>query len=209
MEEVIAKGAEAWLVKTTWMGEPAVIKRRVPKKYRIPELDLAIRSRRTVREARLMRAAKRAGVPCPVVYCVDPVECEIVMEFVEGGLLRLVLNEENAEEACHQVGRMAGRLHSAGIVHGDLTTSNVISGRKGLVLIDFGLGSFSDSLEDRGVDAHLFKRAVESAHFRIKDLCLEAFWRGYEEVVGVDERRKVERKVAEIEARGRYVRRGK
>jgi len=131
------------------------------------------------------------------------------MEFVEGERLKEVLNNlpsEKRKELCRDVGRLVGRLHKAGIIHGDLTTSNMILTPKGrIVFIDFGLSEQSFELEDRGVDIHLMKRALLSTHFAYAEECFESIVNGYMEVIGEDETKKVLNKAEEIEKRGRYV----
>jgi len=55
-------------------------------------------------------------------------------------------------------------LHDANIIHGDLTTSNMILKDGKLFLIDFGLGFYSDKVEHKAVDLFLLKQALESKH---------------------------------------------
>ncbi|MBC8223184.1 Kae1-associated serine/threonine protein kinase [Candidatus Bathyarchaeota archaeon] len=88
MEELtlIAKGAEAdILLDPDWNGVKAIIKRRGEKRYRIPELDAAIRRSRTVREASIIHRAKEAGVPTPLIYGVDPDGARDVKEKIQVG----------------------------------------------------------------------------------------------------------------------------
>ena len=87
--KLIAKGAEAdlWL-DHDWNGVKALIKRRVRKMYRHPELDATIRRSRTIHEADIIHRAKEAGVPTPLLYQVDPEGATIVMQYVEGERVR-------------------------------------------------------------------------------------------------------------------------
>jgi len=190
-------------------GYKVVVKRRVPKRYRPPELDQRLRVHRTVNEARLLQAALKAGVPVPVVFDVNLRDTTIVMEFVEGVLLRDLIAEGRwgvVREALRQAGRNIGLLHLDGIVHGDLTTSNMIlSSDSRVFFIDFGLGAKSTELEDRGVDLHLMLRALESSHYDVASKAFEKAMEGYESAVGRELRLKVERKIAEIRSRARYV----
>ena len=62
------------------------------------------------------------------------------------------------------LGELIGKLHAADIIHGDLTTSNVISIDRSLHLIDFGLSQFSLKIEDKSVELNLLLRALESKH---------------------------------------------
>ncbi len=187
-----ARGAEA----VVWLGNDTVVKRRVSKGYRAQELDKRLISERTRAEARLIGASRRSGVPTPIIR--DITADTITMELVEGPLLKYRLTGENAWEA----GRMVGRLHSAGIVHGDLTTSNMIIRDEKCVLIDFGLSQVSSEIETRGVDIHVFFQTLESMTDQAETL-KAAFSGGYKETFSDAE--EVIAREAEIERRGRYL----
>jgi len=206
--EVLALGAEAAIVKHEFLGMPAIFKVRVPKPYRDPELDKEIRSRRTLQEARVMRAAREAGARVPRVFLVLPREATLVMEYVSGERFKEAEPRMGNEEACEvmkTVGEYVARMHLAGVVHGDLTTSNIILAEDGPYLIDFGLARFSNDPEDRGVDAHLMLRALESTHYARASMLFECFMTGYATVAGEAMAREVTEKVKEIRMRGRYV----
>ena len=206
--ELVRRGAEAHIFVGEWLGRRVVVKHRVPKAYRHPELDRAIRARRTVREAQALHRAKEAGVPTPVVFLVDLGTATLVMELVEGVRLKEFLASRGREAlwALEELGELVGRLHAGGLVHGDITTSNVVVALDGsLVLLDFGLSEFSRELEKRGVDLHLLKRVLESTHHAVAREAWEAFLRGYRAVVGNEEAASVIEKVREIELRGRWV----
>lgn len=163
----ITTGAEASVYRTVFLGRPAVRKVRSPKGYRVPELDSAIRSKRIRAEARLIRDARSAGIRTPVIYCVDPAEGSITMEYVQGVTAKRYLDEnpDRALKVCRQIGHDLALLHNARISHGDLTTSNIIvmdGGR--LCFIDFSMGSSQVGTEDMGVDIRLLERAFSSAH---------------------------------------------
>ncbi len=208
--ELIAKGAEAdlWL-DPDWNGFKALIKRRGEKRYRHPELDREIRRSRTNHEAAVIHRAKEAGVPTPIIYQVDPETATIVMEFVEGEKVRDIVDELGEEDRrwlfCH-IGEMAGRLHRAGIVHGDLTTSNMIRTSQTVVFVDFGLSEVSWETEKRGVDLNLMRRMLTSTHFRHTEELLAAFEEGYRIVLG-EEADEALRRMDAISRRGRYVER--
>ena len=187
-----ARGAEA----VVEIREEDVVKRRVSKRYRSPALDKRLITERTRAEARLISAARRAGVPTPVIH--DITADTIVMERVEGDLLKYVATPETIRLA----GEAVGRLHGAGIVHGDLTTSNMIVRNGQCVLIDFGLASTSAEIEDRGVDIHVFFETLESTTENFEEL-KQAFIEGYAETFeGADE---VIAREHEVELRGRYL----
>jgi len=206
---LIKKGAEASLFLETWHNHKVIMKRRLPKKYRIPELDLMIRSQRTVHEPNLIHKAKEAGVPTPTIFMVDLAEANIIMEFVDGKQVKEILDHVSSEERLSLsslIGRMIGRLHKHGIIHGDLTTSNMILTPYGkVVFVDFGLSERSVELEPKGVDLHLMKRALQSTHYKHAKECFKAVIEGYAEAVGTEEAKKVTAKIREIEKRGRYV----
>jgi len=203
------KGAEASLFLEEWHGRRVVMKRRLEKRYRLCELDAAIRCQRTLHEPQLIHRAKEAGVPTPTIFLVDTTEANIVMEYVDGEQVKRVLDRLSEAERlrlCRHIGAMIGRLHNHGIIHGDLTTSNMILTSSGKVFfVDFGLGERSTELEARGVDLHLMKRALQSTHYRYADECFEAVLQGYSETVGAGVAKTVLEKIREIERRGRYV----
>ncbi|MCW4001711.1 MAG: Kae1-associated kinase Bud32 [Candidatus Bathyarchaeota archaeon] len=206
---LIKKGAEANLYLEEWHDRKVMMKRRLPKKYRIHKLDREIRSRRTVHEPHIMHKAKEAGVPTPTIFMVDVAEANIIMEFVDGKQVKQVLDDlppEKRHSLGRHVGELIGRLHKDGIIHGDLTTSNMIlTPYSKVVLLDFGLGERSTELEAKGVDLHLMKRAFESTHHRCARECFEAVMKGYAEIVGEEKAKTVLEKIREIERRGRYV----
>ena len=207
---LIAKGAEAdlWL-DPDWNGRKVLIKRRGEKRYRHPELDRAIRRFRTIHEADIIHRAKEAGVPTPIIYQVDPEGMAIVMEYVEGEKVRDMVNrlgEKEREALFRLIGLQAGRLHMAGIIHGDLTTSNIIQVEGTVIFVDFGLGEISKEAEKRGVDLHLMRRMLTSTHFRHADELSAAFEEGYRRAMDAEANEALNR-MREIERRGRYVER--
>ncbi len=207
---LVAKGAEAdlWL-DSDWNGVKALIKRRGEKRYRHPELDRDIRRSRTNHEASIIHRAREAGVPTPIIYQIDPGGATIVMEYVEGEKVRDIVDNLREEERrwlfCH-IGEMAGRLHGAGIIHGDLTTSNIIRTQHGVVFVDFGLSEVSWETEKRGVDLNLMSRMLTSTHFRHTEELFAAFKEGYKYVLG-EEADEALGRMEEISRRGRYVER--
>ena len=206
---LLKKGAEASLFLATWHGKRVVVKNRLPKKYRLEKLDLSIRNYRTIHEPQLMHEAKKAGVPTPTIYMVDVANAAITMEFVEGKQVKQILDalsKAERQELCVKIGELIGKLHTHGIIHGDLTTSNMIlSAENGMFLVDFGLGEKTNELEARGVDLHLLKRALQSTHYHLADECFTSVIKGYGASVGADAKEKILGKIKEIEKRGRYI----
>jgi Kae1-associated kinase Bud32 len=191
------KGAEA--VVTT--NGKTVIKKREPKGYRIKELDDKLRLFRTKREAKVMDTLAKAGLNVPNILNVDEKTATIRMNIVEGEKLRDALATENCGSICQEVGRMIGVMHQKNIVHGDLTTSNMILEGKDVYFIDFGLSSFSNREEDKAVDLHLFSQALESSHHEIAKKCFETALQAYKKTNSGCE--KVLERLKEVEERGR------
>jgi TP53 regulating kinase-like protein len=206
---LMKKGAEASLFLEEWHNRRVVMKKRLPKNYRLAKLDEQIRTYRTLHEPQLIHRAKKAGVPTPTIFMVDTQKSTITMEYIDGKQVKQVLNDYTQEERlhlCRHIGELIGQLHKEGIIHGDLTTSNMILMPQGKVaFVDFGLGEYSKELETRGVDMHLMKRAFQSTHYRFAEECFNAVLQGYQEIVGKDEAKNVLEKIKEIEKRGRYV----
>ena len=201
---ILKRGAEAEIRTAEFLGRSAVAKVRLPKAYRLPALDDDLRKTRIRTEARLMAEARAAGVAVPVLYDIDLQGHTITMEFVEGPTLKDALEAGGPQAAvlAREMGHVAGRLHHAGIIHGDLTTSNMVVRDGGIVMLDFSLGGKARDPESRGVDLHLLREALTSAHARARAYYREVL-AGYREVLGA-EADAVLAKVKEIESRGRY-----
>ncbi len=205
--EILALGAEAVLLKISFLGMDAVLKVRLPKKYRDPELDSFIRGKRTVVEAKIIKELSDIGINSPALLYVDTKEAAIIMEYVKGEILRDIIAQERISEACsylREVGESIALMHRTGIAHGDVTTTNVIVSGNKAYLIDFGLSKFTSRVEDLATDIHLFIRSLESTHYTHKDELLKCFLSGYKTVIKelFDEVLKVAK---EIRLRGRYV----
>ncbi|GAV78381.1 Pkinase domain-containing protein [Cephalotus follicularis] len=171
---LLKQGAEARVFYSSFVGRKSVVKERFSKKYRHPSLDSKLTLKRLNAEARCMTKARRLGVATPVLYFVDPVLHTLTFEYVEGPAIKDVflefgLNgvvEERLEDIATQIGDAIGKLHDGGLIHGDLTTSNMLirSGTNQLVLIDFGLSFTSTLPEDKAVDLYVLERALVSMH---------------------------------------------
>lgn len=204
MEVEGVAGAEAVIEDTEYLGRPAVVKTRPAKGYRLPELDAHIRSTRTRSEARIMHEARRAGIRTPCVYDLDLKTCSITMERIPGTTVKAHLdaNPGDAPEVCRAIGRTVALLHSAGITHGDLTTSNMMLTPDGhLCLLDMSMGRTRSELEDVGVDLRLLERAFSSAHVGLEDAFADLMDEYYSHCGNADA---VRRKVEDIRNRGRY-----
>jgi bifunctional N6-L-threonylcarbamoyladenine synthase / protein kinase Bud32 len=187
--KLIAQGAEAKIYES---GNK-IVKDRIKKGYRLPEIDLKLRRTRTRAEARLIKMADRAGVPVPKILDVDDKKMKLDIEKIEGSKVRDVLTPE----MCKLLGKELLKLHKANIVHGDLTTSNMILREKEIVLIDFGLSQYSEKVEDKAVDIHLFKECLKSKHFDIWLSCWKHFLQSYNN-------KDVLKRLEIVERRGKY-----
>lgn len=152
------KGAEAVL----YLHGGKLTKERVKKAYRLPELDEKIRKGRTTREPRLLASAKAAGVPTPDVFDVLPNEYKIIMDYIEGNPLYKEI--DMYPKLANEMGLLVRKLHDQNIIHGDLTTSNIIVRGSKLFFIDFGLGGISSRAEDKATDLLLLKKALNANH---------------------------------------------
>lgn len=188
--KVLSQGAES----TIFVDGDTVHKERLRKMYRIDELDSKIRRSRTRKEAKILRRLETLGLPAPRL--IEVRNTTIVMERIDGVILKKGI-EDTADPSSlfHELGVLVSRLHNAGIIHGDLTTSNFILGKR-IYVVDFGLSFISSKDEDKAVDLYVFERAVGCAH-DVRHL--EDFYHGY----GTEEHPDVMRKLEAVRMRGR------
>ena len=150
----LAQGAEATLTK----HDDTVQKERLQKTYRHPDLDATLRKSRTKREAKVLERLKDLA---PTLISTQ--DTTITMEYIDAPTVKDALNTNNAQQLGTHIGQAVKKMHDTGVVHGDLTTSNMLASNP-LTLIDFGLAEFSTSLEDRAVDLHVLKQALKAKH---------------------------------------------
>jgi TP53 regulating kinase and related kinases len=202
------RGAEADLFLSELSPWKVVVKRRVRKAYRHQELDAKIRRERTVRESSAIRDARIAGAKTPSILGLDLERFSIIMTFVDGLVARDAIDtmsESRRLPLLEDLGRQVGFLHSAGIVHGDLTTSNIILPDDGKpFIIDFGMATKSSEPEDRGTDLHLLQRSLIATHSLDAASSFKRVAKGYRESAGERTAESSLRKAAEIARRGRY-----
>ena len=204
----LQRGAEADIFLSELPPWKAVVKRRVRKSYRNEELDAKIRKERTVKESSAIHDAKIAGARTPSILGLDLERYSIIMTFVDGLIARDAIDTMKDSRRHHlleELGRQVGFLHSAGIVHGDLTTSNIILPDDGKpFIIDFGMATKSSEAEDRGTDLHLLQRSLIATHALDATSSFKRVAKGYREAAGEETTRSSLRKAAEIARRGRY-----
>jgi len=186
--KIIGRGAEAIL----YLNKDKVIKKRTKKSYRHPELDESLRKFRTKREVKVLSKLKQV----PKVINSD--QFSIEMDYVKGDLLRDIFDKKGLKY-CEQTGKIIKDMHDKGIIHGDLTTSNIIIGKE-ICFIDFGLSFFSDKVEDKAVDLHLLKQALTSKHYKNWRDAFDLVWKGYN-----PDKQFIDR-FYKVESRGRYKR---
>jgi len=197
--EIIGQGAEAKL----YSDRKKVIKDRIKKTYRIKQIDEKLRRTRTKKESNLISASRRTGVPTPFLF--QTTENKIIMEYIQGQRIKEIFQKPDMnkiKKLSKNIGQLIGKLHSNGIIHGDLTTSNMILRDDKIFFIDFGLGYFSRKIEDQGTDLRLLYNALKSTHFKILNISWNNIIQGYRKEYKHAE--KVLKKVKEIESRTRY-----
>ena len=179
--KMIAQGAEAKLYREN----ATIIKERLAKAYRHPELDESLRKFRTRREAKVLQKLEDLQFPAPHLREFSDKRMSIVMDFVPGNTLKEVLLQqaEQAEHLGREVGQRVKQLHQADVIHSDLTTSNMIQHQqtKEVNFIDFGLSFFSEKAEDKAVDLFLLDRALETTHADLYPQIFEQVLDGYQE----------------------------
>lgn len=206
---LVTQGAEGRLYKTTYLQPdvPCALKYRPPKPWRHPTLDQRLTKHRILSEARILAKCRREGVRVPAVYAVDESAGWLMLEWIHGVPVRASINEwlgsrtdairddEPLKGLMRRIGAALGHMHKVGVVHGDLTTSNMMlsppSGAAAndvldgdIVIIDLGLASGSVQDEDRAVDLYVLERAFGSTHPRAECVfaeVLEAYGQSFKQ----------------------------
>lgn len=195
--KIIAKGAEATIEK---IGK-IISKNRLPKSYRHPELDKKIIRQRTKKETKLLEKTNKI-INSPKI--ISSTNSQISMEFIDGKPLSENLDKlSNYRKICKQIGKDLAKLHDSGIIHGDLTTSNILLEKENskIFFIDFGLSFHSNRIEDKAVDLHLIKEALEAKHPKIFKNSFKKILKGYKKSENFQ---KVLIRLKKVESRGRY-----
>ncbi|XP_008825646.1 EKC/KEOPS complex subunit TP53RK [Nannospalax galili] len=189
--ELVKQGAEARVFRGRFQGRAAVVKYRFPKGYRHPALEARLGRRRTVQEARALLRCRRAGICAPAVFFVDYASNCLYMEEIEDSVtvrdyiqstMETDKNPQSLLGLAERVGQVLARMHDQDLVHGDLTTSNMLLkpplAQLSIVLIDFGLSFISGLPEDKGVDLYVLEKAFLSTHPNTEAV-FEAFLKSY------------------------------
>lgn len=201
--KILKQGAEAIIYIDEIDGQSVLVKERIKKRYRLEQIDRKLRSTRTRQEIKLMSEARGHGVLTPRIISSDESSYKIFMEEIRGVLAKDFLNEtKNFRKVCFEIGANIGKLHSAGIIHGDLTTSNMTLKDGKIYFLDFGLGSFSKRIEDMATDLNVLLEALRATHYKFWEKCWRSIIGGYR-----SENKKsgeVFDRMKEIELRARY-----
>ncbi|KAL3274128.1 hypothetical protein HHI36_015542 [Cryptolaemus montrouzieri] len=215
--ELLQQGAEAKLYKGIYLGKPCFAKERFIKSYRHPDLDTFITKERMRAESRAIVRCKSVGIRTPMLYLVDYKRRIIFLEYFEEHLtlkdyIENYSNPKELENLAVDIGKLIGKMHSISVIHGDLTSSNILLVKKlplegfksencDLVLIDFGLAHTESSAEDKGVDLYVLERALISTHSVANEIFAnilkgyrENYKNGFKEVLN---------KFEEVRSRGR------
>ena len=204
-EKIIYQGAEAKICVSKYMDFDVVKKMRLNKGYRIKQIDEKLISTRTKEEAKLMTEARAAGVSVPIIYDVDLQNGIITMEYLKGKRIKDILNglsEKERAHICQKIGESIAKFHNNNIIHGDITTSNMILFDDKIHFFDFGLGEINSELEAKGVDLHVLMEAIESTHSKYSN-CFNYVLDGYKKELNQDANQVI-KKIDEIVKRGRY-----
>lgn len=190
---IFKQGAEAKLTIGEFNGQPCLIKERFVKNYRHPDLDTHLTKERMRAESKTVSRCQAAGVNAPQIFHMDLSDRKIYMKYYDKSITaKAFINEiipkldEPAErekrlnKLAAEIGTCIGKLHMNNIIHGDLTTSNVLLDPSDaddgtfcdytLIMIDFGLSCYSTSAEQKGVDLYVLERALLSTHSGVPNL---------------------------------------
>ncbi len=214
--ELICQGAEARLFRCLYFGRRAILKERFVKTYRHPDLDKTISLQRLKGEVRLLTRAKQLGIHTPSIYHIDWAKRTIVMEDIHDArtvksVIDTLIQENNTpklEQLAQQIGSTIGRLHQAQLVHGDLTTSNMLlSENNQLYVIDFGLSAHvpnkTQMLEALAVDLYVLERAIICTHQKAKHFFSNILMAYKSSISDEKQRTLTMNKYEEVRARGR------
>ncbi len=204
MERLISRGAEADIYLGKWGPLDTIYKVRVKKPYMVEDLNNYLRKSRTIREAKMLRAA-RNYILTPYVLYVGLKSYTIVMQYIDGKTMKDLINSK--PELSYVAGEYLAKLHNNGIAHGDPNTSNLLLESKNSkwFMIDFGLSYYTERIEDYAVDFHLFKEILNVQHSDVYEQALKSFSDGYFSISKIEKDRLINQ-VEEIERRGRYSR---
>jgi Kae1-associated kinase Bud32 len=200
-KKFLLQGAEALITLDSSLHQ--ITKTRQKKSYRLQTLDNKIRKSRTKSESKLLEKSAQI-IPIPKLINTNEKSFSLTMEHIKGKKLSDSLSSLDYKKISQLIGKQLAKLHNADIIHGDLTTSNMILSDKDsqLYFIDFGLGFVSSKAEDKAVDLHLIKQALKAKHFKISQICFEQILKTYKKTS--NNSGKILSRLEKVESRGRY-----
>ncbi|RZF39644.1 hypothetical protein LSTR_LSTR001165 [Laodelphax striatellus] len=208
---VIKQGAEGRLYKGIYLQKLTIVKERFKKQYRQPDLDNFLTKDRIKSEARSMIRCKEAGVRTPALYLVDLERRRIFMEYIDNSVtakqyINSLIESESENEKLNitlqDIGTSIAKMHNNNIIHGDLTTSNILVQSDKVYFIDFGLSSVSSSIEDKAVDLYVLERALISTHAQ-SDRLLKVILDSYFSKKLNKNSKEIKAKLEDVRSRGR------
>jgi Kae1-associated kinase Bud32 len=188
---MLSSGAEA----TIYIDGSKISKERVSKSYRHEFIDINLRKTRTRKEVKILKSLEKYGF---VPRIIENSEYNILMEHIDGVQVKKLLDKN--PKLAGLIGKNLSIMHDLDIIHGDLTTSNMILRDNKLFFIDFGLSFSSARIEDKAVDIHLFKQALGSRHFRVAKKAYAYFFKNY----NPKNKKEILERLSIVEQRGRY-----
>ena len=173
-------GAEAEVNSGFWFGRAAIEKIRQPRTWRHPDLDRRLTKKRMTSEVKLMIKLRAKGVDIPAIWDADFEKGRIVMERIEGQqLLDFLHSNEHPNRILETVGKAIRGLHRHAVIHGDLSTNNILITTDGQAkLIDLGLAMMDYEVESYGIDLHVLHEILRASHPDIDD-AMESVIKGY------------------------------
>ncbi|MDP7180250.1 MAG: KEOPS complex kinase/ATPase Bud32 [Candidatus Woesearchaeota archaeon] len=199
MKKLISQGAEAKI----FLEKSTITKDRFRKTYRIEEIDNKLRKSRTKKEAKILDKLNLISFPAPKLISSDDKQT-LEMEYLKGEELKDVLEKGNYIKLSEEIGKKVATLHNNNLIHGDLTTSNMIY-QDQIYFIDFGLSFTSYKVEDMAIDLHLLRQALESKHHKIWEKSFNTIIKTYQKES--EKGKEVLKRLEVVETRGRYKKR--
>ncbi|CAL1279479.1 unnamed protein product [Larinioides sclopetarius] len=221
--QLISQGSEAKVYKGQFLGKPSILKERFVKKYRHPELDKSLTCERIRAEVRALNKCHEAGIKCPAVYFADIESRCIILQEITNSItvkeyLKSILGNQGSTEIntssslAQKIGSSIAKMHKNELVHGDITTSNMLLKSDKLnefssaenfevYFIDFGLAKRDVVAEDKAIDLYVLERVISSSHPN-SDKFYTAILSEYMRVLG-NQSKAVADKLEEVRARGR------
>lgn len=231
---LIKQGAEGKLYLTTFQGQRCLAKERFVKAYRHPDLDRQLTRERMRAETKAIGRCQAVGIAVPKILHMDLNTRRIHMEYfadsctVKHYILNVIpgANDDDATADVRRrllrtlgqrIGEVVGQMHRNNVIHGDLTTSNILLNPVAtsatntvgadtdytLVMIDFGLSHYHTSAEDKGVDLYVLERALLSTHSAVMPLLFDDDLLAAYRRTNADGCSEVLAKFEEVRARGR------